>query len=196
MSIYQFVPAKDHAGKETVWSWWEDAFNEDQLKQIVAIGDQLVLSEGKVDGDKCIEDVRRCKTGWMHLNKDTKFVYEIFSSVLADNNAQFWGFNLFGFVEPFQFTVYEPDNNHYTWHIDKGYNTPSPRKLSGVLFLSDPSEYEGGDLELLIGNEPIQLEKKLGRMYFFPSWVLHRVTPVTKGTRKTLVAWASGPKFV
>ena len=196
MSVYQFVPGRDHAGKETVWSWWDDAFNEEQLKQIISIGDSLVLGKATINGDKQIEELRNCKTGWMNLNPETQFIYGTLSSVVINHNAQFWGFNLFGFVEPFQFTVYEPDNNHYTWHIDKGYETPAPRKLSAVMFLTDPDEYEGGDLELQIGNEPIKLEKKLGRIYLFPSWTLHRVTPVTKGTRKTLVAWVSGPKFV
>lgn len=196
MSIYQFVPAKDHAGKETIWSWWDGAFTEEQLKEIEKIGAELVLNKGKVGTDRCMEEVRNCKTGWIHLNKDTQFIYTAISNVVNNHNAQFWGFNLFGFVEPFQFTVYEPDNNHYTWHIDKGYETPSPRKLTAVMFLTDPSEYEGGDLELKVSDEPIKLEKQLGRIYLFPSWTLHRVTPVTKGIRKTLVAWATGPKFV
>lgn len=196
MSIYQFIPGRDLAGQETAWSWWDDAFNEEQLKQIVSIGDSLVLGKATINGNEKVEALRNCKTGWINLSPETQFIYGILSSVVINHNAQFYGFNLFGFTESLQFTVYEPDENHYTWHIDKGYETPSPRKLSAVVFLTDPSEYEGGDLELWFSNEPIKLEKKLGRIYIFPSWVLHRVTPVTKGTRKTLVAWASGPKFV
>jgi PKHD-type hydroxylase len=71
----------------------------------------------------------------------------------------------------------------------------SPRKLSMVLQLSDPSEYDGGDLEFYVQSEPIKAEKKKGIVYVFPSWVLHRVTPVTRGTRRSLVMWIAGPKF-
>jgi PKHD-type hydroxylase len=61
--------------------------------------------------------------------------------------------------------------------------------------LSDPSEYDGGDLEIFTGTESVALEKKKGIIHAFPSYVMHRVTPVTRGTRRTLVVWIAGPKF-
>ena len=65
-----------------------------------------------------------------------------------------------------------------------------------VLMLSDPSEFEGGQLEIKTDSDnPITLEQKRGRAWFFPSYVLHRVTPVTKGTRRSLVLWIGGPEF-
>jgi PKHD-type hydroxylase len=64
-----------------------------------------------------------------------------------------------------------------------------------VLQLSDPSEYDGGDLELFIAPNPTVATRKKGLIYIFPSWVLHRVTPVTRGIRKSLVIWITGPKF-
>jgi PKHD-type hydroxylase len=110
-------------------------------------------------------------------------------------NGQFFDFDLYGFVEDFQYTVYEEGNDHYTWHMDKGKNSTSPRKLSLVLQLSDPSEYDGGDLEIFTGVNTTTLEKKKGIIHAFPSFVMHRVTPVTRGVRRTLVIWVSGPKF-
>jgi len=71
----------------------------------------------------------------------------------------------------------------------------SPRKLSVVIQLSDPSEYDGGNLQFMLGNESENAKKEKGMLYAFPSWVLHRVTPVTEGTRRSLVIWLSGPKF-
>jgi PKHD-type hydroxylase len=71
-----------------------------------------------------------------------------------------------------------------------------PRKLSMSLLLSDPSEFEGGEFEVKTDSDiPINLEQKRGRAWFFPSWALHRVTPVTKGVRKSLVLWVGGPPF-
>lgn len=107
----------------------------------------------------------------------------------------FFDFDLYGFVEDFQYIVYNSDNSHYDWHMDKGTLTSPPRKLSLVLQLTDPSEYEGGDLELNYCSQPVKTKKERGLVYAFPSWVVHRVTPVTKGVRKTLVVWIAGPKF-
>jgi PKHD-type hydroxylase len=61
--------------------------------------------------------------------------------------------------------------------------------------LSDPSEYDGGDLEIWTGTEPKVLDKTKGIVHAFPSFVMHRVTPVTRGVRRTLVIWIAGPKF-
>lgn len=84
---------------------------------------------------------------------------------------------------------------HYDWHLDRGGLGIAPRKLSAVIQLSDPNEYEGGDLQLYVGSEPTNIKKQKGLVVVFPSFVLHRVTPVTGGTRRSLVAWLSGPKF-
>jgi PKHD-type hydroxylase len=107
----------------------------------------------------------------------------------------FYNFNLTGFGEPLQLTNYDnTDNGMYSWHQDFG-GTVS-RKLSLVLQLSDPADYEGGNLELNAGGyEPIRIEKRRGLLVAFPSWQVHQVTPVTQGTRQSLVAWVTGPRF-
>jgi PKHD-type hydroxylase len=79
--------------------------------------------------------------------------------------------------------------------VDVGYDRNMNRKLSFVLFLNDVSEYEGGKLLLYNATEPLIPEALKGTIVFFPSYVLHEVTPVTKGTRNTLVGWVSGPRF-
>jgi len=71
-----------------------------------------------------------------------------------------------------------------------------PRKLSLVLQLSDPKDYEGGELILHLSEEPTVVPKKQGYVTIFPSFVLHEVTPVTSGTRHSLVSWISGKPFV
>jgi PKHD-type hydroxylase len=73
------------------------------------------------------------------------------------------------------------------------------RKLSLVMCLSDPEkDFVGGEFEINVGNqeEPETILMKKGRMIFFPSYIIHRVKPVTKGIRKTIVIWITGPKFV
>jgi PKHD-type hydroxylase len=76
----------------------------------------------------------------------------------------------------------------YTWHKDLGNNQSQYRKLSVTVQLSAPDEYDGGDLEFA----SMKASRELGSAIVFPSWEQHRVAPVTRGTRWSLVAWASG----
>jgi PKHD-type hydroxylase len=110
-------------------------------------------------------------------------------------------------VEPVQFGVY-PVGGKYEWHIDQHptilvnrKRQPAVRKISMSLFYSNPDEYEGGDLDLELykpGTDPRYQSYKLekGTAIFFPSTMWHRVTPVTSGVRKSIVAWFTGPPYV
>jgi PKHD-type hydroxylase len=69
------------------------------------------------------------------------------------------------------------------------------RKLSIVVQLTDPKEYKGGELQIFEGGEPVVVSKQQGMATFFPSYMLHQVTPVTKGMRHTLVMWVAGKNF-
>ena len=80
--------------------------------------------------------------------------------------------------------------------MDFGNDATSTRKLSVSVQLSDPSEYEGGDLELMVNRNYIKVPKEKGTIIFFPSYLTHRVTKVTSGKRNSLVAWFHGPSFV
>ena len=88
-------------------------------------------------------------------------------------------------------------DRHYTWHTDatlKGEQNDT-RKISFSILLND--NFEGGDLELYkFGDKPDTMKMKKNSILFFPSFILHRVTPVTSGTRKALVGWVHGPNFV
>ena len=64
-----------------------------------------------------------------------------------------------------------------------------------MLQLTCPSQYEGGNLEILTSGEAVKMPKERGLIVVFPAWTLHQVTPVTKGHRQSLVAWVSGPNF-
>jgi predicted 2-oxoglutarate/Fe(II)-dependent dioxygenase YbiX len=91
-----------------------------------------------------------------------------------------------------QHTIYFK-NDHYAKHIDTIFDnkTPHQRKISLILMLSDRSEYGGG--ELMINNEPVDLDK--GDMVMFKPTTFHSVEKVQQGVRKTLVMWALGPHW-
>jgi PKHD-type hydroxylase len=87
---------------------------------------------------------------------------------------------------------YDP-SGYYDWHIDIGPGILSTRKLSLVTFLTPPDAYEGGNLCFMDKGEPLRLPQ--GTTVIFPSYMLHKVEPVTAGNRHTLVSWAHGPSF-
>ncbi|HXS81027.1 MAG TPA: 2OG-Fe(II) oxygenase, partial [Gammaproteobacteria bacterium] len=86
------------------------------------------------------------------------------------------------------------DRGFYDWHTDFAGIRPL-RKLSISIQLSRAEDYEGGELELLYGNQPQKLDKTRGTLIAFPSFMLHRVMPVTRGTRWSLVAWVVGARW-
>lgn len=198
MSAYQLLPPPAFIGEDN-FATWENGFSDEQIKNIIDVCENYTKVEAGVSNENSInETIRKTKIAWVDYNDETAFMYNTFGYIARQLNGQFFNFDIWGFQEDFQYTVYGEEESHYTWHMDRGMsrNTGSaPRKLSLVLQLSDPDEYEGGDLQLFTQVEPITVEKKKGLVVAFPSFIMHRVTPVTKGTRRTLVVWLTGPSF-
>jgi PKHD-type hydroxylase len=151
---------------------------------------QVGDSGGEVNTSK-----RRSKIYWLPKTDEFIDIYKTFHELIGKCNADFYQFKLTEITEHIQYTVYNAeDQGYYDWHIDMGPDK-ARRKLSLVCQLSDPSEYEGGELQINTGNIIVP-EKEKGTVIMFPSYLLHRVTPVTKGTRRSLVLWIEGPAFV
>ena len=182
------------------FAWWEGAFNEQQLNwlQQQARNVQMKAQVGTGNDGIINSKIRRSGLHWLSNMPENQWVFETLAHVVSSLNAQFFRFELTGFGESVQLTHYdESENGMYGWHIDMMRNTDAPcRKLSIVMQLSDPVEYEGGVLELQIDQKDvIKMKKQRGLIVAFPSWTLHQVTPVTQGSRQSLVAWISGPSF-
>jgi PKHD-type hydroxylase len=110
-------------------------------------------------------------------------------------NAQYFRFDFTGFGEQLKLTNYDhSENGMYGWHTDHGSIHVS-RKLSMSVQLTDPADYQGGNLQIKTSEEAQNIPKKRGLIAIFPSYILHQVTPVTRGSRQSLVAWISGPAF-
>lgn len=198
MSVYHLLPSPAFIGEDN-YATWNDGFTQEQLDSIVSICDGYPRQEASIGSNGDVtKGVRQTEVSWIDHNEETGFIYDNLGYIARQLNGQFFNFDIWGFQEHLQYTVYGQEESHYTWHMDKGMSKSTgdgPRKLSLVLQLSDPSEYEGGDLELFTQADPIKIEKKRGLVVAFPSFVMHRVTPVTSGIRKTLVVWLTGPSF-
>jgi PKHD-type hydroxylase len=176
--------------------WWEGAFTDselDWLQQKAKTAEQNATIGGAA-GSGINTSIRRSQVSWLENNPNTKWVFEKLAHITSQLNADYFRFDLTGFGEKLQLTNYDQsENGMYGWHQD--YGGVVSRKLSLALQLTDPAEYEGGNLQVMTNGEPRNVRKQRGIVAVFPSYVLHQVTPVTQGSRQSLVAWVSGPPF-
>jgi PKHD-type hydroxylase len=185
------------ASNREIMAWWEGAFNDEQLNWLQQKAKEATTDAqvGSSIGGVVDANIRRSELNWLEKTEETAWVFDGLGHVVSNLNSSYFGFDLMGFAESLQLTNYHEDKRGmYGWHQDFGKTGPC-RKLSLVMQLSDPSEYEGGTLEIMTSGSPQVVEKKRGLITVFPSWTLHQVTPVVRGTRQTLVTWICGPDF-
>jgi PKHD-type hydroxylase len=182
-------------------------FCNQQLDQVALTGSfsQKDLNNKKL---KQLKKHRNSNVVWINEPWITKHIKPLIAHA---NSTSGWNFDI-DFAESYQFTKYAK-TQHYDWHSD---STPKPygddcapelrgkiRKISMSVPLIDGTEYEGGDFQIDHRNtttgkknvETIENARIKGTVTFFPSHVWHRVTPVTSGTRYSLVVWFVGKPF-
>jgi len=176
--------------------WWEGAFTEQELnwlQQKAKTAEQNASVGGNM-GSTVDLNIRRSQVSWLDNNPTTNWLFEKLGQAVSQLNSDYFRFDLTGFGENLQLTNYDQsENGMYGWHQD--YGSKISRKLSLSVQLTDPSEYEGGNLQIMTTGAPVNVPKQRGLIVAFPSYVLHQVTPVTQGSRQSLVAWISGPAF-
>jgi PKHD-type hydroxylase len=172
-------------------------FNIQETEEIKKIGDSLITKSAKIGG-KDKNNIRRGEVSWLPRTSEHLWVYNRLFKAIKKANDSLWKFELNGFFEDCQYTTYKESlegGDKYDFHLDFDGTSGIHRKISAVLQLTDESEYEGGNLELFPRTKPIIAPKKVGSITIFPSFMLHRVTEVTKGKRNSLVVWVSGYPF-
>ena len=172
-------------------------FTPEQCKMIIDAGHQCAPEQAKVgggEGGKHDTKKRVTTISWIPFDKLPQ-MYRVIENQLSIVNLNHFGFDGMRLTEPAQFTVY-PKKGFYDWHMDCDVSMahePPVRKISMTLLLNDPSEFEGGHLEL--GGPNKYAELKQGHAIAFASFINHRVQPVTKGMRQSLVVWFGGKPF-
>lgn len=180
-----------------------DAFTNEQIDAIVKYCKSNVLEKALTMGqdDAVKSPVRNSQTKFHGYTEETAWIFARLNEVIEHVNANVFNFDLNGY-EAFQYTEYKK-NGEYNFHTDmadffdpKVHADTESRKLSLSLILNEPGkDFEGGDFQTQTSNEITTHESVKGRMFVFPSYVVHRISPITKGTRKSLVVWVKGPKF-
>jgi len=174
------------------YAYLNNLFTSDECKKIIEIANQKGMEKGETVGKS---DVRLSEICWLFPINDMVWAYEKITSAVKHLNEQFFQFDIFSFNEGLQFTNYKAPGGHYGKHVDRIFNT-AVRKLSLSIQLTDPKEYEGGELILYESNEEGEtMQKEQGTLILFPSYVMHEVKPITKGERNSLVGWVTGNQF-
>ena len=172
-------------------------FTPEQCQLIINAGRSEPVQDGQVGGAAAgVVDTktRTSHISWIPFNKLPE-MYKTLEEVMSKTNNNHFGFEGMQITEQAQYTEY-PSGGFYDWHIDSdivGLNEPPVRKISMTCLLSHESEFEGGGLELMSDGKIAR--PKQGQAIFFASYIRHRVIPITKGTRKSLVMWFGGTPF-
>ena len=174
-----------------LYAFWNNAFSKEECQTIINIAKDKGLIKGKTRGET---DVRDSKISWLYPIDKMDWVFRIVTDITINLNERFFKFDLFGLNEGFQFTNYEAPSGKYGKHVDRGMNI-QVRKLSISVQLTNPEDYEGGELYLYDDDKGTVMDKAQGTLILFPSYTLHEVMPVTKGTRNSLVTWVTGKQF-
>ena len=153
------------------------------------------VTEGKLSYGNTDANLRRSRVALLGHEQKYKWLYERLWAAVQACNPQYFDVEVAGVEPNVQVARYDSSNSgFYDWHFDFGPAKPQ-RKLSISVQLSSSDDYDGGDLELMFGNVPTKLDRTRGAFIIFPSFMLHRVTPVTRGTRWSLVAWIHGKRW-
>jgi len=173
---------------------FSDFLTEAECDIVTGWGDLQELSDGVIMRDQnknLVPSIRKSKISWLPVHGWDWIYDKIYSSVESTNK---WAYDVRGFGELIQFTDYDSTegDSFYTSHKDTGPGFHH-RKISFVILLDDPKNFDGGDL-ILDNVGKLNLPSK-GSAVMFPAFMHHQVTPVTSGRRRTLVSWVAGPKL-
>jgi len=182
-----------------------NVFTNNECDLISEIGSNLPMMDSVVGGEQSIYSKhRQSKNSFIEPNIETDWIFNRIIEASTFVNDKYFQYELYGFSFV-QYAEYCGDLDHYNWHMDldpiKDVQTghiATTRKLSASVILSDPSDYEGGLFEMYLNPDTTAehtITQEKGSVIFFPSYAMHRVTPVSDGVRKSLVVWIEGPKF-
>lgn len=168
---------------------FDDVLDASQCDLVARRGESAQIWEGHSTAG---EGYRRCATSFIEEDGETRGVFDRLRAVVNVANERH-GFELRGFGEPLHFVRYG-EGDGFGWHTDLGDGPASTRKISISVQLSAPHEYGGGGFELCPHGDAAHFTAR-GTALVFPSYVPHRVRPVTRGARRALVAWIHGDAF-
>jgi PKHD-type hydroxylase len=185
---------------------YKSSFDSTEIETIIKLGESLEPKQAKTYGVK--ENYRDSHVAWIEKSPETNWLYSKCINLMKQvNQTADWNFD-HRVIEKLQYTRYGV-GQHYNWHSDQRtepYTLQEDKHLNGMIrkisfTLMLDSDYEGGQLQFEYGlpeseNRIKTINTQKGLTVFFPSFMMHRVAPVTKGIRRSLVGWVCGPPYV
>ena len=177
--------------------WYEECFSKEELDKIYKEVDDIPFHKATTFANDDDKSVRSSSVKWIPQNEQWEWLYKRLMDLAVQANDTLWNFDLISAPELIQYTeYYASEEGHYDWHQDIGPNEGSLRKVSITVQLSEADEYEGGDLQLWLGGDSVMSSARgAGVVVVFPSYLMHRVSKVTKGTRRSFVLWVGGEHY-
>ncbi len=174
---------------------YQGLFLPHEVDRILAFWDTDKTIKATLAGASTYDDtLRKSAVMFIENTQENDWIYQKLAGLAMNcNNERYW-FDLLGFHQELQLTRYA-EGDFFDWHLDFGAGDISARKLSMTIQLSDPDTYEGGDLQFMINQNIVTAPREKGTIVIFPSFIMHRVTPITKGIRQSIVGWVSGPPY-
>jgi PKHD-type hydroxylase len=191
---HSFIFPKKHVDSQNYY-WFDKGFTDQELDKIYREVGEIPFQEATVVGGN--KQIRSSSIKWVPQSEKWEWLYDKLMRMAIEANDVLWNFDLHTAPEGIQYTEYHASaGGHYGWHQDIGPGMLSLRKVSITVQLSAPDEYEGGDLEIWQGGDgPLQAPRGRGNVVIFPSYMMHRVSAVTKGTRRSFVLWLGGDHY-
>lgn len=193
-------PYNDNVDYQTYY-YFKGGLTPDDITRVHALADTVEFDIATTASigveDESLDSIRKSRIKWLPKNESSQWLYEKIGQMAIEANEALYKFDLTTMREDLQYTVYPADAGHYDWHMDNaGGGVMTQRKLSCTIELSEHGQdYEGGKLQANVGSGIIEMPQGAGTVVFFPSFMLHRVTPVTQGERKSLVLWIGGDHY-
>ena len=175
--------------------WFDKGFTPVDVDFILEKSKDYPYSEAGIINQATNDSIRKSNIKWLPFDETWSWVYERIMQYSAEANKTIWNFNLHTIIDQIQFTEYIGAGGHYDWHTDIGPNSISHRKISIIIQLTDSTDYEGGELQLKSSNVEIIAPRTKGSVILFPSFMLHRITPLLSGERRRLVLWGGGDHY-
>ena len=178
--------------------YYNNGFSKEELSKIYNDVNEIPFVNAGVGEDSSQDkEIRSSLIKWSPQSNEWFWLYDKLMGMITEANKQLWNFDLYSVMDNIQYTEYHAsEGGHYNWHQDIGSGWLSRRKVSITVQLSDTDDYTGGDLEYWQGGTNIiKAPKGAGSVFIFPSYMMHRVTKLESGVRKSFVLWVGGEHY-
>ena len=191
---------------ESNWNtfyYFKNVFNDQMITELTnMVNSNYTFSKGRTGTAELGNDTDSYKTNnrdIAYINPDThsQWLYSLLFPMALEANENAFHFDIDIVTDPIHYVIYPEDGGHLDWHMDVGAFGVNKRKLAMTVQLSDSSDYEGGDFEIWMGGKDgfVTVPREKGDVVIFPSFLMHRVKPITRGERRCLVFWTGGRPF-